>query len=175
MTIGLIRTFSVDQGGIFTNPIDNSVYARCDGQTLARSSYPNFSPLISGTNFGSDAAVNMKVPTISGMYLRGQDFGRAYDPDRATRFPLVSASPPSGDVCGSYQFGQLGAHRHVYTNNLSYPENPGNSLPRYTADLVTGSAVTTGNSPAASGSINPSGIDGTDVRHVKFMPYIRIA
>lgn len=172
MTIGLIRTLCVDQGGIFTNPADQAVYARCDGQTLSRSTYPVFSTLISGTNFNSDASINMKVPTISGMYLRGQDLGRSYDPDRSSRVSLVSTFPPSGDVCGSYQYGMFGAHRHVYTNNINYPENPSTGLKAFASIATTSGENLAG---ASLGVANPSGIDGTDVAHIKFMPYIRIA
>lgn len=80
-------------------------YLYCNGASVSTTTYSALYFVI-GFTFGNAGGGNMKLPDMRGMFLRGLDNGRGYDPDGSFR------------VVGSTQSDMFQGHRHnsVKTN-----------------------------------------------------------
>lgn len=75
-------------------------YLACDGSAISRTTYADLFSII-GTTYGSgDLSTTFNLPDLRGVFLRGLDQGKGYDPGR---------------VIGTYQADDNKAHVHQYT------------------------------------------------------------
>ena len=93
-------------------------YLYCNGQAVSRTTYADLFNLIGIAHGQGNGTTTFNLPDYRGVFLRGVDGGRGFDPDRATRQALVTGGN-TGDNVGSYQDDALLNHTHLYAKNIS--------------------------------------------------------
>ena len=169
--LGQIQLYPYHKGNIFS--AGAKTYALLNGQTLSRSSYPEFSNVWASGTFGS-TDTTLALPDLDESYIRGVDFGANVDPEAGTRV-AYSGIAPSGIECGSYQLGSFKSHEHVNGTQAAGAYEPGGSTLDH---AVSTSKSTTGISLSTScqGHTNTGTTDQTlwEPAHYKLYPYIRV-
>jgi microcystin-dependent protein len=92
-----------------------SGFLLCNGTLLTRADFLELFNVI-GTDWGTTSGINFRIPTTSGLHLRGVAYGSGNDPDRNSRTAYHSGGA-SGDQVGSYQADQNGSHNHGGPNH----------------------------------------------------------
>ncbi len=90
-------------------------YVACDGTTYSRTA-AQFVDLYAaiGVAWGNNnTATDFKVPDLRGVFLRGVDGGRNYDPDRNSR-TTSNHGGNAGDAVGSFQEHAFHQHNHTF-------------------------------------------------------------
>lgn len=130
-----------DSKMVWHNGVPDAGWLKCNGAVVLRSLYPRLFNKIGTTfNTGGELATQFRLPDARGVFVRGFDDGRGFDPGRSM---------------GSYQADALGAHNHISGNpvvggaygaiNTGFPllyldaTNPGSLYP-YTS--TTGASET---------------------------------
>lgn len=175
--IGHVLLSAYHKGTLFSE--NNASYALMNGQLLSRTTYPTLSAYWPTGAYGSTSNT-MVLPDLggSGLYLRGHAYNNGYDPNLSTRTVTSGTLPVAPSGIGTIQYATMKSHIHTegtqssagYTfgqgggdGNPSYP-NTG-SFTSQTASSPSGAAIVSSAADAAT----------TDLCHMKFFPYIRIA
>ena len=113
-------------------------YLYCDGSAISRTTYDDLFSSI-GTTYGTgDGSTTFNLPDYRGYFLRGQDDGRALDPDAATR--------TGGDAVGSTQTDEFKSHTHDQQRGAAaWPTNSGAVKSDATSIVQTPTSATGGN------------------------------
>lgn len=122
-------------------------YVACDGTTYSRTA-AQFADLSSaiGTAWGNNnTATDFKVPDLRGVFLRGVDGGRNFDPDRNSR-TASNTGGNAGDAVGSSQDHAFHQHNHTFsasgntgnagTHNHQGGVSPGTDVPYLSFGLI---------------------------------------
>lgn len=121
----------------------------CNGKLLDQLQYTELYAAIGNTWGGSQASGQFRVPDLRGVFLRGVDNGRGYDPEANTRIQMYAGeSGSSADKVGSFQEDEFESHAHTFSNN----NFSGNGWTNGTSYANVGGTVST----------NPTG--GTETR-----------
>lgn len=120
-------------------------YLLCDGTIKLRSDFPALFNAI-GTAFGAgnNDGLTFHLPDTRGIFLRGVDGSKGFDPDKASRSSLNSGGN-SGNAVGSFQSDMFAAHSHTYpvgegSINSNGPNPEGTAVPptQYTGGTTGG-------------------------------------
>lgn len=68
--------------------------------------------------WGANDATSFRVPDLRGVFLRGVDSGRSFDPDVNSRTAAYIGGSTGGAV-GSYQDSAFGRHEHSFSGNYN--------------------------------------------------------
>ena len=117
-------------------------YYLCDGGTYNRTDV-NAAELFAviGTTWGAPNATQFQVPDLRGVFLRGVDAGRGYDPDRNSRTSYTNGSA-SGDAPGSFQPSALASHNHTFVGSSTTTSSNGDHNHERSDTLVDGGYYT---------------------------------
>jgi microcystin-dependent protein len=117
-------------------------YYACNGDTYNRTDV-NAAELFAviGTNWGAPNATQFQVPDLRGVFLRGVDANRGYDPDRNSRTSYTPGSA-SGDAPGSYQPSALASHTHTFNGSSATTSSNGSHNHERDDTLVDGGYYT---------------------------------
>jgi microcystin-dependent protein len=142
-------------------------YLLCDGSAVSRTTYSNLFAAI-GTTYGAgNGTTTFNLPDLRGVFIRGLDLSKGYDPSRAI---------------GTYQVDGFGSHIHSITDpthahaplaGSNFITSPGNwngstgSYGNYNGGTTTASAST-------GITINSTGISETRPKNVALYPVIKI-
>lgn len=168
--IGQLHLSPSNRGTSYSDD-DGHIFCLCNGQAIPRSSYALLSAAWPSGTYGS-TDIDLHLPNLNNLYLRGNDFGRGVVHDPTTRIAL-SGIAPSGVQIGSYQVANMYSHTHPSGSYLS-SSAPAGGGPFQAGSTNTGSVTSLG--PVFSGvAAHVSGsTDATDfeVPHIKMFPYI---
>ncbi len=97
----------------FAGTVVPAGYLLCDGTSLS-STNPLYAKLFAaiGTAWGSTGGSNFNVPDLRGVFLRGVDGAKGYDPDKGSRSALL-AGGNFGNNVGSLQGHVFQSHTHT--------------------------------------------------------------
>lgn len=152
-------------------------YRLMNGQSIARSTYPELSAIWASGAFNS-SDTNILLPNASELYPRGADLDRGADPNSTSRIALAGTFP-SGVSAGSYQDGAYGPHVHQSgTQPLYSSQFAGNAGGNSRTVAARSSLITTAQVMTAAAQVhtNVSGSSASDWEpaHKKVWPYIRV-
>lgn len=173
--IGHIIISAFHKGTLFS--ANNASYALLNGQTLSRTAYPDLSAYWPVGAYGSTANT-MVLPDLggSGYYLRGHGYNNGYDPGISSRTTPSGTLPVAPSGIGTFQTGLLKSHVHAAgtqdSSGYTFGQGGGDGNPSYPNTGTTTSATA---SSASGATIGPADSNATDLSHMKFYPYIRIA
>ena len=117
-------------------------YYLCNGDAYNRTDV-NAAELFAviGTTWGAPNATQFQVPDLRGVFLRGVDAGRGYDPDRNSRTSYTPGSA-SGDAAGSFQPSALASHTHTFVGSAYTSSSNGSHNHERDDTLVDGGYYT---------------------------------
>ncbi len=156
-------------------------YVACDGATYSRSA-AQFADLVAaiGSAWGNNnnPATDFKVPDLRGVFLRGVDGGRNYDPDRNGR-TASNTGGNSGDAVGSYQDGAFSQHNHTIdasgntgtAGSHNHASSPGTFTPYGQWGLIRSSDSTSNSTAQSSGNKSNGQPEITNYNNLKNIPF----
>lgn len=88
----------------------------CDGSAVSRTTYSALFAAISGAYGTGDGSTTFNLPDTRGLFLRGVDQGKGYDPDTSTRTNGGYSGANTGDNQGSFQQSGYESHQHFVSD-----------------------------------------------------------
>jgi len=171
--IGHVAVSAFHKGTLFTQT--GSVYALLNGQTLSRTAYPDLSTYWPIGAYGSTSNTMVLPDLGNGYYLRGHGYNNGYDPGISSRTTPSGILPVAPSGIGTFQTGTVRSHIHAagtQASNTTYGQGGGDGNPSY-PQVSTGTSATASN--ASGATVGAADANVTDLSHMKFYPYIRIA
>ncbi len=88
----------------------------CNGARKSKEQYKDLHDVLKDS-WGPETNTQFRLPDLRGVFLRGWDNGRGFDPDAAQR---ILVSEVVGDVVGSYQGDEFKEHQHDVYPHAGY-------------------------------------------------------